>query len=161
MDDWMMSSVLNNQVNFLLADLDTGLAFVDIGETSDDEEMRRRDFLNARHAYDTVLQLMQKATLDDVQNEAIRKKLTLLSLNRSIFKHQSTARLIRSILLGVRTGWIPTRTARKTIMGVPLSCRGTSCHNTVGPGRKAACGSNEPIHHYRWRWPAYPRFSWV
>jgi len=86
MDDWMMSSVLNNQVNFLLADLDTGLAFVDIGETSDDEEMRRRDFLNARHAYDTVLQLMQKATLDDVQNEAIRKKLTLLSLNRSRFK---------------------------------------------------------------------------
>ena len=76
----MKSSVRNNQFKFLLADLDTALTFIDIANTTGNEEMRQRNSQNARCAYDTVLQLMQKVTLDDAQNEAIRKKLTLLRI---------------------------------------------------------------------------------
>ena len=74
----MKSSALNNGVEFLLVDLDTALTFIDIAETTADEETRRRNFHNARYAYDTVLRLMQKVTLDDAQNEALQKQLTLL-----------------------------------------------------------------------------------
>ena len=78
MHDWMKSSALNNGVEFLLVDLDTALTFMAIAETTGNEETRQRNYQNARIAYDSVLQLMQKVTLDNAQNEAIRKKLTLL-----------------------------------------------------------------------------------
>ena len=78
MSDWMKSSVLDNQFKFLLADLDTALTFIDIANTTGNEEMRQRNAQNARCAYDTVVQLMQRIPLDDVQKKQIRKKLTLL-----------------------------------------------------------------------------------
>ena len=78
MHDWTKSSALNNAVEFLLIDLDTALTFMDVAETTGNEETRQRNFQNARTAYDSILQLMQKVTLDDAQNEAIRKKLTLV-----------------------------------------------------------------------------------
>jgi len=78
MDDWMKSSALNNQVTFLLVDLDTALTFMNIAETTGNEELRQRNIQNARNAYDTVLQSMQNVTLDDAQNKTIRKKLTVL-----------------------------------------------------------------------------------
>ena len=78
MHDWMKSSAVNNGVQFLLVDLDTALTFMDIAETTGNEETRQRNFENARYAYDSILRLMQKVTLDDAQNEAIRKKLTLV-----------------------------------------------------------------------------------
>jgi hypothetical protein len=76
----MKSSALPNQVKFLLVDLDTAVTFMNIAETTGDEETRQRNCQNARRAYDTVLQLMQKATLNDAQNKAIRKKLALLRI---------------------------------------------------------------------------------
>ena len=74
----MKSSALNNQVTFLLVDLDTALTFMNIAETTGNEELRQRNIQNARNAYDTVLQSMQNVTLDDAQNKTIRKKLTVL-----------------------------------------------------------------------------------
>ena len=38
MDDWMKSSALNNQVTFLLVDLDTALTFMNIAETTGNED---------------------------------------------------------------------------------------------------------------------------
>ena len=63
MHDWMKSSPVNSGVAFLLADLDTALTFLDIAKTTTNEETRQRNFENARKAYDTVLQLMQKLSL--------------------------------------------------------------------------------------------------
>jgi hypothetical protein len=40
----MKPSALNNQVNFLLIDLDAALTFMDIAETTGDEEIRQRNF---------------------------------------------------------------------------------------------------------------------
>jgi hypothetical protein len=78
MHDWMKSSSLNSRVEFLLADLDAALTFLDVAKTTTNEETRKRNFQNARHAYDTVVELMQKVTLNDEQNEEIQEKLTLL-----------------------------------------------------------------------------------
>jgi hypothetical protein len=80
MQDWMRSSAANNRVEFLLTDLDTALTFLDIARTTTNEETRRRNFENARRAYDTVIQLMQRVPLDDAQNEFIQGKLTLLRM---------------------------------------------------------------------------------
>jgi hypothetical protein len=49
----MLSSALNNQVRFLLVDLEAALTFLDIATTTSDEEIRQRNCPNARHAYDT------------------------------------------------------------------------------------------------------------
>ena len=69
---------MHNQVKFLLVDLDAALTFMDIAEATRNEEIRQRNYQNARDACDTVFQLIQKVTLDDAQKKEIRKKLILL-----------------------------------------------------------------------------------
>ena len=78
MDDWMKSSAQKNGFEFLRVDLDTASTFMDIADTTGNEETRQRNFQNARNAYDAVLSLMEKSTLDDAQKEALRAKLILL-----------------------------------------------------------------------------------
>jgi hypothetical protein len=77
MNDWM-KSVQNNGFEFLLIDLDVASTFMDVAEKTDNEETRQRNLGNARHAYDTVLRLSAKSTLDAEQHEALDAKLTRL-----------------------------------------------------------------------------------
>jgi hypothetical protein len=69
------ASAVNNGVQFLVLDLDTALTFMDTAERIGIEEIRQRSYQNARHAYHTVLLLMQNLMLDDAQKETINAKL--------------------------------------------------------------------------------------
>ena len=72
------SAVNNNTVEFLLADLQTAHTFMDLAETTGNEETRKRNHRKARHAYDTVTQLLQKVKMHATQLQAIEDKLASL-----------------------------------------------------------------------------------
>ena len=62
----------------MLAELDAGSTFMDIAATSGIEETVRRNQKNARHAYDTVLGLLQHLTPDAGQRSSIDTKMASL-----------------------------------------------------------------------------------
>ena len=78
MSDWIPSSVSNNAFEFLLTDLDTGLTFMDVAESSGDVAITQRNHANARRAYDTVVHFMQTLSLDDTQRKELAERLALL-----------------------------------------------------------------------------------
>jgi hypothetical protein len=67
-------------LEFLLLDLDVGMTFMDVAEASRIEETTRRNHLNARKAYDAVLHLLKKLTLDVKQRQVMDAKLSLLKM---------------------------------------------------------------------------------
>jgi hypothetical protein len=78
MSDWIPSSVTDNAFQFLLTDLDTALTFMDVAKSTENEGTRQRNYANAREAYDTVVRLMQKLSLDNTQQEKLAEGLALL-----------------------------------------------------------------------------------
>jgi hypothetical protein len=65
-------------VDFLLADLDLAMTFMDIAAASHIQETIRRNHNNARRAYDVVMHLLGKITPDAGQRQEIDTKLVLL-----------------------------------------------------------------------------------
>ena len=78
MREWTPSSVTNNAFEFLITDLETALTFLDVAASTDKRHIRKRNHANARHAYDTVLRLMQHLSLNDTQQKELAKRLDLL-----------------------------------------------------------------------------------
>ncbi len=78
MVDWMKPSAQNKGFEFLLIDIDAALTFMDVAETTNSDETRQRNFKNARHAYDTVLQLMHTAGLNAAQKKEVQERLAAL-----------------------------------------------------------------------------------
>ena len=78
MTERFRSSVSRNAFEFLLTDIDTALTFMDVAESTDKADIRKRNYANARKAYDTVLRFMQNQPIDDDQREKLASKLTLL-----------------------------------------------------------------------------------
>lgn len=78
MSDWIPSSVRNNAFEFLRTDLDTALTFLDLAKSTDKVATRQRNYANARRAYDAVVRLMQKVSLDDTQRGELAERLALL-----------------------------------------------------------------------------------
>lgn len=87
--DWLsneeMSSLLENinalnhtGAKFLITDVDTALTFMDVAETSRDEETVARNRQNARDAYGTVLGFLSKLKLIPSDREAVESKLAVL-----------------------------------------------------------------------------------
>jgi hypothetical protein len=77
-----MSEALRNAntlgVDFLLADLDMALAFMDIADTVRKPSTVTRNRENARKAYENVLRFLQKLIPDRTQKKALDDKLDLL-----------------------------------------------------------------------------------
>lgn len=68
-----------NGFTFLMADLDSALAFAQrASRLNVDPEVRRRNVMNARKAYDTVGRLREKLQLDSEQQNAFDEKRTKL-----------------------------------------------------------------------------------
>jgi hypothetical protein len=67
-----------NGVNFLLADLDVALTFMDISETTHSEETAHRNHNNARKAYNTVLHLSERLVPSASERQVIDAKLGIL-----------------------------------------------------------------------------------
>ena len=79
MADFLRSSDLNTtSIEFLLTDLETALTFMDVAQTSGDQEIKQRNHKNAHLAYDTVIGLLSKVKPTAAQQQAIDEKLTLL-----------------------------------------------------------------------------------
>ena len=79
MVDFLRSSDLNRtSVEFLLTDLETALTFMDVAQTSRDQETKQRNHANAHSAYDTVIRLLPKLKPTVAQQQTIDEKLSLL-----------------------------------------------------------------------------------
>ncbi len=65
-------------VNLLLTDLDLGMTFLDVAKTSMIESTKRRNYHNARAAYDTVILLLEALKPDLEQKQGVDAKLRLL-----------------------------------------------------------------------------------
>lgn len=66
-------------VDFLFADLETGLAFCEIAASADrDKKTRQRNRGNARKAYDTVLKLSEKLALTSQEKIVFDEKVAAL-----------------------------------------------------------------------------------
>jgi hypothetical protein len=79
MADFLRSSDLNTtSIEFLLTDLETALTFMDVAQTSRDQEIKQRNHANAHLAYDTVIRLLPKFKPTAAQQQAIDEKLSLL-----------------------------------------------------------------------------------
>jgi hypothetical protein len=65
-------------IDLLLLDLDIGLTFLDVAETTRITETARRNRENAQKSYDTVVSALQAVTLNDEQQALFDRKLTLL-----------------------------------------------------------------------------------
>ncbi len=77
-----------NSVDFMLTDLDLAGTFLDIAETTHSDETMRRNHMNARKAYDTVLPLMEKLVLTDSERQAIVTKLNMLKSRLQAVGHE-------------------------------------------------------------------------
>lgn len=62
-------------VEFLMAELDTAMTFLDVAETTSSEENRSRNCGNARIAYETVMRMRERVLLDGGQSQALDQKL--------------------------------------------------------------------------------------
>ena len=78
MSDASFRDLHRTGAEFLLADLDTALTFMDVAEVSRNEETVRRNHQNAHRALETVLHLREKLVLEKVQEQAFNEKVTLL-----------------------------------------------------------------------------------
>jgi hypothetical protein len=79
MVDFLRSSDPNTtSIEFLLTDLETAFTFMDVAQTSGDQEVKQRNHTNARLAYDTVTRFLPKVKPTAAQQQAIDEKLTLL-----------------------------------------------------------------------------------
>jgi len=68
-----------NGFAFLMTDLDSALAFAQLAmRLNIDPEVKRRNLINARKAYDTVVRLREKLQLDSGQLSAFDEKRTNL-----------------------------------------------------------------------------------
>jgi len=68
-----------NGFDYLMADLDSALAFAQRATGLNvDPEVKRRNVMNARKAYDTVGRLREKLQLDSEQQNAFDEKRTKL-----------------------------------------------------------------------------------
>jgi hypothetical protein len=65
-------------IEFLITDLETALVFMDVVQTSGDQEVKQRNHTNAHVAYDTVTGLLSKVKPTAAQRQAIDERLTLL-----------------------------------------------------------------------------------
>ena len=65
-------------VDFLFADLDLAMTFMDVAAASHIEETIRRNHNNARKAYDAVVHLLEKLTPAVWQWQEINAKLAVL-----------------------------------------------------------------------------------
>lgn len=63
---------------FLVTDLDTGIAFADRGLKSRDPNTRKRNRENAQKAHDAVFSLMKRLDLKESEARIIRRKIELL-----------------------------------------------------------------------------------
>ena len=63
---------------FLIADLDVALTFMDVAHTSGDEEIVARNYRNARKAYGTVMEFLSKLTLMPSDRETVKRKLAVV-----------------------------------------------------------------------------------
>jgi hypothetical protein len=63
---------------FLLADLEAALTFLNVAQTSGNAETVIRNHENARHAHDTVARLLQRVTLTADDRQIIEAKLAVL-----------------------------------------------------------------------------------
>jgi hypothetical protein len=79
-DSWQdASSSLNKTgVEFLIADLDLALTFLEVADGSLNLETKQRNHRNARNAYDTVVRLLPGVRPEKVQRVEIDQKLKLL-----------------------------------------------------------------------------------
>ena len=66
-------------VEFLLAELDIALTFMDVAEGSQIPENVSRNHKNAHDAYDSVLRHLPKVRLSAAQSEAINGKMAVLT----------------------------------------------------------------------------------
>jgi len=66
------------EIEFLRAELLTGLTLSKIAREARHEEKRNRNRLNARKAYDSILHFMQKANVGSEELNDIRSKLEQL-----------------------------------------------------------------------------------
>lgn len=65
-------------VNFLRAEIETGLTLVRIARSAKRADKRNRNLLNARKAYDTVLRFIPAVILTTSQSKEIRNRLERL-----------------------------------------------------------------------------------
>jgi hypothetical protein len=65
-------------VQFLLADLATGMTFLDLSEVTRLEESRSRNRRNARCVYDTVMRLLPRICPSDCESAALSDRLAEL-----------------------------------------------------------------------------------
>jgi hypothetical protein len=73
----LLEDMNQNVVEFLMADLDSALAFAQRASGLNiDPETRRRNLINARKAYDTVTRLREKIRLDSEQQSDFDEKRT-------------------------------------------------------------------------------------
>jgi hypothetical protein len=63
---------------FLITDLDIALTFLDVAQTSTNQETIRRNREHARRAYDTVVHLMSKIEVDHPERQKIHERLAKL-----------------------------------------------------------------------------------
>lgn len=77
------------RVDFLLADLDLAMTFLDVAKTSMLERTKRRNYHNARAAYDTVMHLLEALEPNLEQNQAIDAKLGRLKIRLMAVGQQS------------------------------------------------------------------------
>src|SRR5947209_3360781 len=77
MDDARFSGLFNHaaRIDFLLTHLDVALAFMEVAAAIRIEETTRRNHLNARNAYETVLYLLRNLKPNADQQNAINQKL--------------------------------------------------------------------------------------
>lgn len=79
----LMADSAYNQLNrtsaaLLITDLELGLTFLHVAETSTNEETIRRNRQNARTVYDTTLRLLSKLTLNNEEWNSVEVKLSML-----------------------------------------------------------------------------------
>ena len=65
-------------VEFLLTDLDVAMTFMDVAAASHIQATIRRNHNNARKAYDSTLQLLEKLTPNGRQRQEIETKLAVV-----------------------------------------------------------------------------------
>ena len=75
-ENW--SDLNQSGVSFLLTDLDLAITFMDVADASHIEETKRRNHMNARTAYDTVLRLLEMLKPNADQQQVIDAKLASL-----------------------------------------------------------------------------------
>jgi hypothetical protein len=65
-------------VQFLLTEVDTGLTFLEVASVTNSDETRKRNYKNARLAYDTVVRLKTRLLLTGAQRNQIETGLAKL-----------------------------------------------------------------------------------